>query len=413
MHTQPLEISTAEGHKLAAKMEYPADRKPLACAIFAHCFTCGKDFTPTRNISRALTTQGIAVLRFDFTGLGYSDGEFADTNFSSNIQDLLAAAKAMEEMLDAPQLLIGHSLGGTAVLMAAQKLPQVRAVATIGSPAFPEHVTHLLKSDLPEIEAKGEAVVDLGGRPFRIKKQFLDDLQHQNMDPAIENLGKALLVLHSPQDRSVSIENAREIYEKARHPKSFISLDGADHLLLNPADSRYAGEVIGHWAKRYIELRPQPRLTTDLQVVANTQADALTTEILAGKHGLTADEPTRIPGGMDLGPTPYDLLMSALGACTNMTLQLYAKRKGWDLQEVEAHLKHTKIHGEDITDAAGNPKQIDHLTRELVFTGDLTDEQRARLVEIANKCPVHRTLENGVHVTTEERPGEAPTVPKA
>lgn len=411
MKTRSVTFLNAAGQQIAARIEYPLDQKPKASAIFAHCFTCGKDFVPTRNISRALTQVGYAVMRFDFTGHGMSEGAFAATNFSHNIQDLLAAYRFLEETLEAPSLLVGHSLGGTAVLAAALELPKVKAVATIGSPAEPIHVAHLFDESLEEIKANGKATVSLGGRPFVIEKQFLDDLQEHDLPnrlPELARRGTGIMILHSPQDTLVEIENARTLYNAAKHPKSFISLDGADHLLLRSEDSAYAGSMIANWSTRYIHLTAQNELTTHRQVVAQTVGGGLTTEIRTGKHGLLADEPIAV-GGEDLGPSPYELLMSALGACTGMTLQLYASRKKWDLKSVEVHLAYGKVHAEDAEETcAGVEPKTDRIVRELILEGELDASQRQRLLEIANKCPVHRTLERGVVIETQMSPKATP-----
>jgi uncharacterized OsmC-like protein/pimeloyl-ACP methyl ester carboxylesterase len=391
----------ADGHTLAGQLEMPVDRKPHAFALFAHCFTCTRNLMAIRNISRALSLMGIAVLRFDFTGLGQSEGDFAQTGFSSDVSDLLSAANFLKREYQAPVLAIGHSLGGTAVLMAAGSLPSVKAIATIGAPCDPAHVKHLLRNDLATIEKEGEAMVDIGGRPFPITKHFLEDLNAFDPEPAIRQLGKALLVLHSPQDNIVGIENAAAVYQAARHPKSFVSLDGADHLLSNPQDSLYTGEIIASWVKRYISF-PQPEpILSDKRVAVRTGPDSLTTEVKAGNHSLLADEPAEV-GGSDLGPTPYDLLTASLGACTAMTLRLYADRKKWPLTNVLVHLRHEKIHAVD-SEQPEREALLDHIWREVELEGDLTEEQRVRLLEIAEKCPVHKTLHAKVKIITSRR----------
>ncbi len=385
--------------KLAAKLELPADSKPKAYAIFAHCFTCSKNLSAVVNISRALTMEGIGVLRFDFTGLGQSKGDFSDTNFSSNVDDLIKANDFLKEEYDAPALIIGHSLGGAAVLAAAQRLKNIQAVATIGAPADPVHVKHLFDKNLDEIEEKGEAEVSIGRRPFKVKKQLIDDLKKSNVKDSLKELGKALLVMHSPQDAIVEVANARKIYESAMHPKSFISLDGADHLLSNKEDSIYAGKVIAAWAHRYLEFNKTSDLTTDKQVVTRTGDDGFTTEVKAGDHFFIADEPESV-GGKNLGPTPYDLLVAGLGTCTSMTLRMYADRKNWPLEEVKVHLLHSKEHIQDCDNCEQKDAKIDKITRELELFGDLTDEQKSRLLEIADKCPVHKTLHSDITIET-------------
>jgi len=396
MRTQSLDFTNAQGEKLAAQLALPADQKPRACALFAHCFTCNKNFSAVRNISQALTAAGFAVMRFDFTGLGDSEGEFADTNFSSNVDDLIAASEALAEEFDAPSVLIGHSLGGAAVLMAAGRIDSVRAVVTIGAPSEAASVLRHLAPSIDELESEGIAEVDIGGRPFTVKKQFLDDVRGTRLVEAIRGLRKPLLVLHSPVDEVVGIDNARAIYEAALHPKSFISLDDADHLLSRSEDSRYAGRVIGAWAGRYIDAEDEKTaLKRRKQVAVHTGREKYTTEIQTAGHSLIADEPAKV-GGNDFGPTPYDLLLASLGACTSMTLRMYADRKGWDLDGVTVHLRHQREHAEDLEDK----KYIDVIERELELDGALDEEQRARLLEIADRCPVHKTLHNQIEVRT-------------
>jgi uncharacterized OsmC-like protein/esterase/lipase len=396
MKTVPVTFPNVSGQLLSGRLEMPVDGKPHAFALFAHCFTCTKNLTAIRNIAKAMSLMGIAVLRFDFTGLGQSEGEFADSGFSSDVSDISSAYRFLEQEYQAPVLVIGHSLGGTAVLMAANSLPSVKAVATIGSPCDPAHVRHLLLNDLETIEREGIAMVDIGGRPFPVKKEFLTDLEEYDSAQMVNQLNKALLLLHSPQDRVVSIDNAAAIYQAARHPKSFISLDGADHLLSEPADSLHVGELIACWVKRYIPFpKPEP-ITARKRVAVRIGPDSLTTEIKAGVHSLLADEPTEV-GGLDLGPTPYDLLVAGLGACTAMTLRLYADRKKWPLTNVLVHLNHDKIHEFDLE----NPEKslvLDHIWRDIELEGDLTEEQRSRLLEIAEKCPVHKTLQARVKI---------------
>lgn len=399
MKSEKLIFTNKDGLKLAGKLDLPIDRKPQACAIFAHCFTCSSSLQAVRNISLALTQEGFGVFRFDFTGLGQSEGEFADTNFSSNVDDLLSAADHLVENFDAPQVLVGHSLGGAAVLMAGLKIPSVKAVVTIGAPAEPVHVAHLLKEGEEEIQSQGQATVDIGGRPFLIKRQFIEDLKKAASEHHIGKLKKALLVMHSPQDRIVNIKNAEIIYKAAMHPKSYISLDGADHLLSSKEDAVYAGKVIASWAKRYIDRRESDELSTEKQVVTRTGQDGFLTEIRVGQHSLLADEPESV-GGTNLGPTPYGLLSAALGACTSMTLRMYADRKGWDLQEVRVHLTHAKDHPIDCKDVEDEKSKIDIFDREIELEGDLDEKQITRLLEIADRCPVHRTLHSDIEVRT-------------
>lgn len=397
MSSQKINFQNAEGETLSARLELPVNQHPHTYAIFAHCFTCNKNLTAVRNISRALNMNGIAVLRFDFTGLGESEGEFADTNFTSNIQDLIQAAAYLEKHHQAPKIMIGHSLGGAATVCASKQIESVRAIATIGAPFQPAHVSHLFENSLEEIEENGEAQVMIGGRQLRVKKQFLDDIENQITADHIKNLGKAIAILHSPQDRTVEIENAAKIYHAAHHPKSFITLDGADHLLSKKEDSLYAGEMIATWAKRYIDIPKAENLKAKKQVAVRLGAEGFTTEVMARKHSLTADEPESV-GGNDFGPTPYELVAAGLGACTAMTMQMYARRKKWDLKEVTVQLKHYKDYAEDAADVENQKSKIDHFDREITVEGDLSEEQKQRLLVIADKCPVHRTLHGDVKV---------------
>jgi uncharacterized OsmC-like protein/alpha/beta superfamily hydrolase len=403
MATQKVTFSNKTGETLSARLDVPADNHPVAYALFAHCFTCNKNLKAVNSISRCLMQKGFAVLRFDFTGLGESEGDFADTNFSSNVDDLLSAARFLEEKYEAPNLMVGHSLGGAAVLMAAGMLKSIRAVATIGAPANPEHLTQLFQDSVETINNQGKASVKLAGRTFTIKKQFIDDLEETHMQRVIEELKKPVLIMHSPQDNTVGINNAADIYTAAVHPKSFISLDGADHLLSNVADAQYVGETIATWANRYLEIpspENQKHLVTDKQAVARV-TEGFTTEIVAGNHSFMADEPTKI-GGKDLGPSPYELLMGSLGACTAMTIRMYADRKKWPLEEVKVHLQHQKDYLQDCENHDNKQSLIDIVEREIELEGNLDQKQRTRLLEIANKCPVHKTLESKVKVITKE-----------
>jgi putative redox protein len=401
MSTKKISFENHQGKRLAALLDLPVDGEAAAYALFAHCFTCSKNFKAVSHVSRALAAEGIAVLRFDFTGLGESEGDFSDTNFSSNVSDLVAAASYMERDLAAPSILIGHSLGGAAVLRAAADIESVRAVATINAPSSPRHVLRTVGAGREQIERVGYADVAIGGRPFRIERQFLDDLDGDSMAEAIGGLGRALLVVHSPVDTVVGIDNATEIFAAAKHPKSFVSLDRADHMLSDPADSRYAGALIAAWARRYIGLPQEQRnhRPGDNRIVARTSSSGFRTEVLANGHPLVADEPESV-GGTNTGPSPYELLAAALGACTTMTLRMYADRKGWPLQAAEARIEHAKIHCEDCADADNPRSRIDHFSKELVLEGELDDRQRRRLLEIADRCPVHRTLHSDVKVTT-------------
>ena len=399
MNLQKVTFKNREGQNLVGRLELPANQHPHNYALFAHCFTGNKNLSAIKNIGRALTSNGFGVLRFDFTGLGESEGDFTDTNFSGNIEDLIAAADYLKENFNAPTLLIGHSLGGAAVIYAAGKVPSIKAVATVGAPSSPTHVQHLLKSSLDEIELNGKAVVNLSGRDFTIKKQFLDDLQNKTLSTTLKNLRKPILIMHSPQDKTVGIKNAEELYRTAHHPKSFISLDGADHLLMNKKDSAYVGEVISGWAKRYLDIESTEELpNTKHQVMASLDfEDVFTTQMKVGSHYMTADEPTTY-GGNDFGPSPYELVTAGLSACTAMTLQMYAKRKGWKIDNVEVHTSYSKTHALDCDDCESSDAKIDTFERDIRITGVFNDQQRERLLQIADKCPVHKTLHSETRI---------------
>jgi len=391
----------AGGNRLAARLDLPEDT-PRAYALFAHCFTCSKDTLAAARISAALAAAGFAVLRFDFTGLGGSEGEFANTNFSSNIADLVAAADWLRAHHAAPQLLVGHSLGGAAVLAAAARIPESLAVATIGAPFDPAHVAKLFAPARAEIEAAGEAEVELAGRRFRVRRQFLDDIAGQRQREAIAGLRRALLVFHSPTDTTVEISNAADIFTAAKHPKSFVSLDRADHLLTRREDAAYVAAVLAAWASRYLPDPPAAAWEAGAPgVVRVTEAGTgkFVQEVFIGRHRLIADEPAAV-GGNDLGPGPYDFLLAGLGACTAMTLRMYAELKKLPLEKVSVDLRHDKIHASDCADCETKEGKIDRIERVIGLQGPLGDEQRKRLLEIADKCPVHRTLHSEVLIET-------------
>jgi len=385
------------GRELRGKIDEP-NGKPVAWAVFAHCFTCGKDVRAARVISRALVESGWGVLRFDFTGIGESGGDFADKTFAANVEDLVAAAECLREKRSAPRLLIGHSWGGAAVIAAAPQIPEIEEVATIAAPSDPAHVTHLFEDQLDVIAEKGSARVRLAGRSFTIGQGLVDDLKHQKLEKVLNAGGPALLILHSPQDELVSVDHATRLFKHARHPKSFVSLDGVDHLLSNPSDADWVGHIIAAWASRRVERHPAANagITDHGSVEVTIGPSGYASEITAGKHHIRADEPERV-GGHDSGPTPYDLLLASLGTCTTMTLRMYADRKKWPLEGVHVLLRHASDHGGD---AAHLDRKDYHIMRTIELQGPLDDSQRARLMQIADRCPVHRTLQGEIFVET-------------
>ncbi|MEO0343358.1 MAG: bifunctional alpha/beta hydrolase/OsmC family protein [Pseudomonadota bacterium] len=404
MTTERITFLGHNGDTLAARLDLPAG--PVhATAVFAHCFTCSKDITAAKRIAGHLAAMNIAVLRFDFTGLGHSEGEFANTNFSSNVDDLILAAKYLTDTHSAPSLLVGHSLGGAAVLKVAAELPSVKAVATLGAPHDPAHVIHNFGVSLEEIEQNGVAKVDLAGRPFTIKKDFVDDVRASSLNNAISTMKSALLVLHSPIDQTVGIENASEIFLAAKHPKSFVTLDDTDHLITKAEDAEYAASVIASWVSRYIDIpKPAAPIGAPEGVVRSEEAnkDGFLQDICSGpKHHTLADEPISY-GGTDLGMSPFNFLSAGLAACTSMTIRMYARRKGWPLDHVAVDVIHDKIHAQECQSCETGEGKIDQFRRVITLEGKLTPQQRTRLMEIADKCPVHRTLHAEVAITTED-----------
>jgi uncharacterized OsmC-like protein/alpha-beta hydrolase superfamily lysophospholipase len=438
MPSERFDFLNAGGLRLAGLLDNPAG-EARAYALFAHCFTCGKDVHAAKRIAQALTGLGIAVLRFDFTGLGSSEGEFANTTFSSNVADLVAAADQLRKVKRAPTILIGHSLGGAAVLAAAARVPEARAVVTIAAPSDPAHVAGLFNDQRAQIDAGAgagagaEVAVSLAGRSFRLRRAFLEDVAEQELSGRIHALHKALLIFHSPTDEIVGIDNASRIFAAARHPKSFVSLAGADHLLSRRSDAAYVASVIAAWAERYLDMTPQEADGADeaavgaplvgaqpegaatraaptpkgegdagVVIVRETRQGHLQQEIIAGAHRLLADEPLAAGGG-DSGPNPYELLLAALGACTAMTLRLYAERKALRLDRVTVRLRHAKIHAADCASCETKEGKIDRIEREIELAGALDADERVRLLEIADKCPIHRTLTSEVEIATSER----------
>lgn len=401
MQTERLEFTGHDGSLLAARLDLPVG-KPAAYALFAHCFTCSKDIQAAKRIAQRLASLGIAVLRFDFTGLGHSQGEFANTGFSSNMQDLLQAVSFLREHYSAPQLLIGHSLGGAAVLAMAGDVPEAKAVVTIGAPADPKHVLHNFGDQIDEICTEGQADVSLAGRAFTIKRQFIEDISAVSLEQAVTGLRKALLVMHAPLDATVGLENAAKLFQMAKHPKSFVTLDSADHLLSRFEDADYAAEVISTWAQRYIDVQLLPKQMSapeGITRVSEADPDSFTQDISAAGHHLVADEPAGY-GGNYLGPTPYQLVAAGLGACTSMTIRMYARQKKIPLEHVQVDVSHDKIHVQDCASCHTSTGKVDRFERRIRLTGALTEEQRKRLLEIADRCPVHKTLEGEIAIVT-------------
>jgi putative redox protein len=401
--TDRFQFTSAEGHQLAAALDLPQG-PPLAYALFAHCFTCGKDVLAAKRIAVALAAKGIAVLRFDFTGLGSSEGDFANSTFSSNVADLVRAADHLRETRKGPAILIGHSLGGAAILAAAGQIPDAAAVVTIAAPSDPAHVAGLFKDRIEDIRKHGRVEVQLAGRPFHITSEFLDDIAEHALTTQVTRLHKALLIMHSPTDDTVGIDNATHIFVAARHPKSFVSLAGADHLLSGKRDASYVADVIAAWAARYVDLAlpEQPAAPDNAPgkvVVRETRNGKFQQAISVGTHQLVADEPVAA-GGNDTGPGPYDLVLAGLGACTSMTMRMYADRKSLPLERVTVTLDHSKIHAEDCAECETGTGMLDQIERVISIEGTLDAEQRRKLMEIADKCPVHRTLKSEIRIVT-------------
>jgi len=403
MPTERFQFTSSEGHQLAAALDLP-EGTPLAYALFAHCFTCGKEVLAAKRIAVALAAKGIAVLRFDFTGLGSSEGDFANSTFSSNVADLVRAADHLRETKKAPTILIGHSLGGAAILAAAGQIPDAKAVVTIAAPSDPAHVTGLFRDRIEDIRKHGKVEVSLAGRPFHISSEFLDDIAHHGLMAHVAKLHKALLIMHAPTDDTVGIDNATHIFVAARHPKSFVSLAGADHLLTGKRDASYVADVITAWAERYLDPALPAQAATSGEaprnvVVRETRDSKFQQSVAVGPHRLVADEPVAA-GGADTGPGPYDFVLAGLGACTSMTMRMYADRKSLPLELVTVTLKHNKIHAEDCAECETKEGMLDQIDRVIAMEGALDVEQRKKLMEIADKCPVHRTLKSEIHIVT-------------
>jgi len=405
MKHEKVTFPNGRGQMLAGRIDYPVTGDPIGYALYAHCFTCSKNLRAIGRITETLAAHGIATLRFDFTGLGQSEGEFADTNFSTSIEDFMAATHFLRDNYDAPEIVIGHSLGGAVALATAPDLPKVKSVVTIAAPASPEHILKHLAHDIDMIRAEGQAEVQLAGRPITIKDQFLHDIEGVDLTERIASLGKPLLVLHSPVDNTVGIDNASDIFNAARHPKSFVSLDSADHLISDDGDARYVAEVIASWATRYISgdltSHSQPDFVAgapESVTIVRTEK-GFRTDIISNGFPLVADEPASVGGG-NTGPTPYDYLLSALGACTSMTIRMYADKKEWPLESVTVRLTHRKIHAGDCELCETERGMIDEMTREVTLVGELDEDQRQRLLSIAERCPVHKTMHGEVAIHT-------------
>jgi len=400
MPSERVTFTGHDGSQLAARLDMP-EGPHLATALFAHCFTCSKDIAAARRISQRLATLGLAVLRFDFTGLGHSEGEFANTGFTSNLADIRAAASYLSDRGMPATVLIGHSLGGAAILKVAPDIKGIKGVVTLGAPFDPEHVTHNFGDAIKDIRAQGEAQVDLGGRPFRITRAFLDDVEGASIKPELGRLRAALLVMHAPRDSVVGIDNATRIFMAARHPKSFVTLDDADHLISRATDAEYAADIIATWAKRYLDVRPPappPGMPEGVVRVSEADPNGFLQDVTAGAHHHTkADEPHAY-GGTNRGMSPYGFIAAGLGACTSMTVRMYARRKGWKLSHIRVDVSHDKMHAQDAKTGSGD--KIDRFSREIYLEGALSDDQRAKLLEIADKCPVHRTLERTSTIRT-------------
>lgn len=388
----------ADGVRLHGALELPPGR-PRAVAVFAHCFTGSSAHIGARRITTALAAQGIATLAFDFTGLGKSEGEFADSDFDANVADLIAAAAHLRTEMLAPAILVGHSLGGAAVIAAAEHIPEVKAVVTIGAPFDPAHVLHQLGDGIDRVREHGVAEVAIGGRPFTVTREFVESVEHQDQTARLARLKRALLVMHAPTDTTVGIDNAGKIFVAAKHPKSFISLDGADHLLTTPGSAAYAASIIAAWSEAYLPVATCAAAMPEGHVTVTGAEGKFLQIVDAGGHSFLADEPLA-KGGTDLGPTPYDLLLSALGACTSMTIEMVAARENIPLDGQTVTLEHRRCHADDCREAGDGHAKLEIIERVISFAGELTDEHRARLLAIADKCPVHRTLESGVAIKT-------------
>lgn len=406
MRHERVTFTNARGQTLAGRIDYPVTGDPIGFVLYAHCFTCSKELRAIGRIASTLAGHGLAMLRFDFTGLGDSEGDFADTNFTTNVEDIISAAHYLRDHHEPAEIVIGHSLGGAAALAAVPSLPGVRSVVTIGAPATPQHIERHIAEDLDKIRVEGSAQVQLAGRTFTIKDQLLDDVGAVDLAAAVGTLRRPLLIMHSPIDNTVGIDNAGDLFGMARHPKSFVSLDTADHLITDPDDASYVAEVLASWATRYIsrDLRShsQPDFLVDAPKSVTTvrTEDGFRTEVVSNGFPLVADEPESV-GGTNTGPTPYDYLLTALGTCTGMTLRMYADRKQWPLEAVTVELTHRRIHAKDCEQCETDEGTVDEIGKVLALEGDLDAEQQQRLLEIADRCPVHKTIQGEVVIHSE------------
>ncbi len=400
MQADKLTVIGSQDQSLEALIDWPAE--PIrGYALFAHCFTCGKDLFAARQIARSLAGKGIACVRFDFTGVGRSEESPELAGFSHDVDDLIAVYRHLARDYDAPALLIGHSLGGAAVLAAAHHLPDLMGVVTIGAPFDPEHVSHLIPDEaISQIEAVGYSDVRLGQRDIKVRDSFLTSIKNQDAERDIGRLRKPLLVMHAPNDELVELENAARIYNAAKHPKSFVSLDSADHMVSRREDALYAAEVISAWASRYMPPAPADQFPADRVIVTETNTGKFQQLIHAEGHRLIADEPLKV-GGDDTGASPYGLLGAALGACTSMTIRMYAERKKIPLENIRVEVSHKKVHIQDCDGCEQRGQRIDEFTRHIQLTGSLSTDQVNALLKIADRCPVHQTLERANKIVTQ------------
>lgn len=404
--TERITFTNPSGQMLSARLDLPEGGCRFY-ALYVHCFTCSKDLLPASRICRFLAAQGIGVLRFDMTGLGASEGDFAETNFETNIGDILSAVEAMTRASKEPSLLIGHSLGGTAAIVASGHIPSLKAVVSINAPSHPRHVKKRFLDQEDKIVKEGSAEVMVEGRPFVIKKHFLEALEETDMQTILQNLTVPLLVMQAPDDSIVHQQNGFDLFAAAKNPKSFCALPGADHLLTDLKSSEYVASMIKAWSAPYIAETHGTLSSSPIEsvVVAENKKGKFTQDVTWGEHIFRADEPVEIAGGLGTGPSPYDFLTAALGACTSMTLRMYADLKKIPVEHISVRVQH---HKEDrpeekeilTTLPLKKPDQMDVFSREISIEGPVTAEQKASLLTIAEKCPVHKTLSRRSEIVT-------------